>query len=82
MHNPIPALENDSYKLLWDFNIQTDHLITARRPVLRVRSKSPRYPTNILSTLNGPHTLAFETEWVLLWGGGGGKFLFYLFLIQ
>ena len=24
MHNPGPVLENDSHKLLWDFNIQTD----------------------------------------------------------
>ena len=25
-------MENDTHKLLWDFNIQTDHLISARRP--------------------------------------------------
>ena len=31
MHNPAPVLENDSHKLLWDFNIQTDHLIPVRR---------------------------------------------------
>ena len=30
MHNPAPVLEND--KLLWDFDIQTDLLISARRP--------------------------------------------------
>ena len=29
MHNPAPVLENDTHKLLWDFNIQTDHLIPA-----------------------------------------------------
>ena len=34
MHNPAPVLENDTHKLLWDFNIQTDHLIQARRPDL------------------------------------------------
>ena len=34
MHNRAPVLENDSHKLLWDFNIQTDHLIPARRPDL------------------------------------------------
>ena len=34
MHNPAPVLENDTNKLLWDFNIQTDHLIQARRPNL------------------------------------------------
>ena len=26
-----PVLENDTHKLLWDFDIHTDHLITARR---------------------------------------------------
>ena len=30
MHNRAPVLENDTQKLLWDFNIQTDHLILAR----------------------------------------------------
>ena len=34
MHNPAPVLENDLNKLLWDFNIQTDHLIPTRRPDL------------------------------------------------
>ena len=32
IHNPAPVLENDLHKLLWDFNIQTVHLIPARRP--------------------------------------------------
>ena len=32
MHNPEPVHENDTHKLLWDFDIQTDHLISARRP--------------------------------------------------
>ena len=31
MHNPAPVIENDSHKLLLDFNIQTDHQIPARR---------------------------------------------------
>ena len=30
--NPATVLENDSHKLLWDFDIQTDHLIPTRRP--------------------------------------------------
>ena len=34
MHNPESVVENDIHKLLWDFNIQTDHLIPARRPDL------------------------------------------------
>ena len=34
MHNPAPFLEIDAGKLLSDFDIQTDHLISARRPDL------------------------------------------------
>ena len=36
MHIPAPVLENDTHKILWDFNIQTDHLIPARRPDLMI----------------------------------------------
>ena len=39
MHNTAPILENDSNKLLWDFNIQTDHLILARRPDIIIINK-------------------------------------------
>ena len=42
MHNPAPVLENDSHKLLWGFNIQTDHLIPARRPDLIIINKRKR----------------------------------------
>ena len=42
MHNPAPVLENDSHKLLWDFNIQTDHQILARRPDLIIINKKKR----------------------------------------
>ena len=42
MHNPAPVQENDSHKLLWDFNIQTDHLIPARRPDLIIINKRKR----------------------------------------
>ena len=34
MPNPVAVLENDTYKLLWNFDIQTGHLILARRPDL------------------------------------------------
>ena len=33
------VLENAMHKLLWDFNIQTDHLIPARRPDLIIINK-------------------------------------------
>ena len=32
MNNSAPVQENDTHKLLWDFDIYTDHLISARRP--------------------------------------------------
>ena len=39
MQNPAHILDNDKHKLLWDFNIQTDHLIPARRPDLIIIHK-------------------------------------------
>ena len=36
MQNPASILENDTHKLLQDFDIQTDHLISARRPDLLI----------------------------------------------
>ena len=42
MHNPAPVLENDMHKLLWDFNIQTDHLIPARRQDLIIINKEKK----------------------------------------
>ena len=42
MHNPATVLENDSHKLLWDFNIQTDQLIPARRPDLIIINKKKK----------------------------------------
>ena len=32
MHKPAHVRENDTHKLLWRFNIQTDHQIRGRRP--------------------------------------------------
>ena len=32
MHNPVSIQESNTDKLLWDFDIQTDHLISARSP--------------------------------------------------
>ena len=39
---PAPVQENAMYKLLWDFTIQTDHLIPARRPDLIIINKKKR----------------------------------------
>ena len=42
LHNPAPVLENDTHKLLWDFDIQTDRLIAARRPDLIIINKKKK----------------------------------------
>ena len=42
MHNPAPVLGNDTYKLLWDFNIQTDPLVSARRPDLIIINRKKK----------------------------------------
>ena len=42
MHNPAAVLENNTHKLLCDFDIQTDHLISARRPDLIVIKKKEK----------------------------------------
>ena len=42
MHNPASVLENDIHKLLWDLDIKTDHLISARRPDLIIINKKKK----------------------------------------
>ena len=41
-HEPERVLENEDYKILWDFTIQTDLVIEARRPDLVVVDKKER----------------------------------------
>ena len=42
MHNPALVLENDTDKLLWDFDIPTDHPISARSPDLIIINKKKK----------------------------------------
>ena len=45
LYNQASLRENDTHKLLWDFDIQTDHLIlriSARRPDLIIINKKKR----------------------------------------
>ena len=51
MHNPDPVLENDTHKLPWDFNIQTDHLISVQRPDLIIINKKKTRKSAKLSSL-------------------------------
>ena len=42
MHNPAPVLENNTHKFLWDFDILTDHLVSARRLALIIIKKKKK----------------------------------------
>ena len=48
MHNPAPVLENDTHKLLWNFDIQTDHLNSVRRPDLIIINKKKKKISKIV----------------------------------
>ena len=41
-HEPDSVMENDKCKILWDFTIQTDHIIQARRPDIVLVNKQER----------------------------------------
>ena len=51
MHNPAPVLENDTHKLLWDFDTQKDHLISARRADLIIINNKKRKLSTLPSRL-------------------------------
>ena len=40
LHNPMSVLENETHKLLWDFEIYTHYLILARRQDLMTVTKT------------------------------------------
>ena len=41
-HQPDTVVENDNHKILWDFDVQTDHLIEARQPDLIIINKEEK----------------------------------------
>ena len=42
MHNPASVQQRVTHKLLWEFDIQTDHLISVRRPDLMIINKKKK----------------------------------------
>ncbi len=42
MHNPASVQENVTHKLLWDFEVQTDHLISTGQPDLVIVNKKKK----------------------------------------
>ena len=59
MHNPASVLENETYTLLWDFEIQMDHLISARRADLIIIIKKENLPNCGLCCPSGPQSEIF-----------------------
>ena len=52
MHNPEPFIEKEMQNILWDFEKQTDHLISARRPDFEtVNKKQEKLPESGLCRL-------------------------------
>ena len=47
MYNPEYVLENDTHELLWDFEIQTVYLISARRPGIIIIIKKKKRKENL-----------------------------------
>ena len=74
MLNPESLMENETHKVLWDFEIKTDHLISARRIDLQIvnqkkkEKKKKREPSKWL-TLPYRHT----TGWNFKKSIKGGK---------
>ena len=46
MHKPETFQEHETHKILCDFEIQTDHLILARRPNLVIIDKKENLPNS------------------------------------
>ena len=53
MHNPASVLENEIHKFLWGFEIQTDHIISTRRPDL-IKINNSKKRTCIIVNLAVP----------------------------
>ena len=59
-HEPKSVLENEEYKILWDFSIQTDHVIEARKPNLVVVDKKERSCKIIYFAVHGDSGIEVE----------------------
>ncbi len=80
MHNPEPVLEHDTHKLLWDFDIRTDHLLLAKRQDLIIinqkkkesakllifffRQTTDKNPNNIKTHINGSTFFVYPTNYL------------------
>ena len=62
VHNPAPVLENDTHKLRWDFDIQTNPLISTRRPdLMKINKKKKKKICKIIDFAVSPD---HRTIWI------------------
>ena len=54
MYNPESVLENETYKIRLDSEVQTDHLISARRPELVIVDKKKKKKKKICRIVEFP----------------------------
>ena len=63
MYNLESVLENKMQKLLWDFKIQTHHIILARRPDLVIVNKTSEPAGRIINfTVSGDHRAKLKAK--------------------
>ena len=71
-HKRESVLENENYKILWDFSIQTDHVIEAQRPDLVLVDKKERICKIIDFTVSGDSRIEekekYKIEKYQVWG--------------
>ena len=60
MHKPSPVRENDTHKLLLDFDIQVDHLISARKPYLIIINKKKGTCKNVDFAVSADHRIKLK----------------------
>ena len=60
MHNPVVVPENDTHKLRWNFDRETDHLISARRLNLIIIDKKRRICKNVDFAVPTDHRIKLE----------------------
>ena len=68
-YEPESVLENEDYKILWDFSIQTDHVIEARRPDLVVVDKKERSCKIIDFAVPGDSRIEEKEKDIRTWEG-------------
>ena len=63
IHSASAVLENDTHKLIWDFNMQTDYQISARLPELIIISKKKKTCKIVYFAVSADHRVWVKGLW-------------------